>query len=520
MGGFVLLEPVKQAKIGSIIPIYKELGEEINALEYFAKLSNYGNKKNSILLEDKEKSIGSANPCLMVAGSGEDFEITALNNTGKRFLDFIKKDFKFCDKAIYGKGKIYGKLMPAKKAVNEDERLKSKTHLGIIRTVAFKFKSTSNFPQYCGLFGMVSDDFGKTVPDKESVLKDPDYIFYFLDNMFVVDHKAKKTYFIANALITDNNQEKTYNDCSRTINNYENLVSKKLPNGKKPKKKELKLSYDSGNDESLGIMKKLKKEIADGNILYALPSRTATTSYNAEPLDIYAGIKNGQASFVFYINDKHGVSIGAGTDAILNVKGESEKTVELKISASTMSRGKVKDEIEKDIDNRYEALLKVDENEIAYNMMLLDAARNDIARISLTGTRYVDKMLAVDKQTESQNLVSSVKGILNNDFDALHAYAAVFNPVTVDGLPKIKAADVLNKLEKEKKGFTSCSLLCITPDKNLQSISTKPIRIKKDKAYFKTSYRVFHNSNDGNEFKAGNSQAVKLLNALRLGGIK
>ncbi len=515
-----MLESVKQAKIGSIVPVYKELDEEIDALEYFAKLSNYGNKKNSILLEDKEKSIGSANPCLMVAGSGEDFEITALNNVGKRFLNFIKKDFKFCNKVVYGQGRIYGKLMPVKRAVSEDERLKSKTHLDIIRAVAFKFKPTSSFPQYCGLFGMISDDFGKTIPDKENMLKDLNYVFYFLDNMFIVDRKIKKTYFVANALVTDNNREKTYNDCSRTINNYENLVSKKAPKGKKPKKKELKLSYDAGNDEFLGVMKNLKKEIADGNIMYAAPSRTAITSYNAEPLDIYAGIKNDAHSFVFYINDKHGVSIGAGTGAVLNVKGESEKTVELKISASTISRGKVKDEIEKDLDNRYEALLKVDENEITYNMMMLDAARNDIARVSLTGTRYVDKMLAVDKQTESQNLVSSVKGILNEDLDALHAYAAAFNPTVADGLPKMKAVEMLNKLEKGKKGFTSGFILCITPDKNLQSIAAKPIRIKKDKAYLKASYRVFHDSDDDNEFKAGNKKAAKLLDALKSGGIK
>ena len=59
----MLPEQVKEAKIGSIVPIYKELnGEIIDALDYFRKLSNYGNKKNSILMQNNEKSFGSADP--------------------------------------------------------------------------------------------------------------------------------------------------------------------------------------------------------------------------------------------------------------------------------------------------------------------------------------------------------------------------------------------------------------------------------------------------------------------------
>ena len=113
------LESIKQAKIGSIVPVYKEIDEEIDALEYFAKVSNYGNKKNSVLMQNNEKSFGSANPCLMVMGKDNDFEIIALNNLGKKFLNFIRKDFKFCDKAIYKKDKIIGTLIPARKPVEE-----------------------------------------------------------------------------------------------------------------------------------------------------------------------------------------------------------------------------------------------------------------------------------------------------------------------------------------------------------------------------------------------------------------
>ena len=149
-----MLESVKQAKIGSIIPVYKELNSEIDAFEYFAKLSNYGKKKNSLLIENNGKSIGTANPCLMLAGKGDNFEIKALNEAGKRYLGFIKKDFSFCDKAVYNKDKIYGSLARVNKEVSEDQRLRLKTHADVIRAVAFKLEPVLKpLEHYAGLFG-------------------------------------------------------------------------------------------------------------------------------------------------------------------------------------------------------------------------------------------------------------------------------------------------------------------------------------------------------------------------------
>ena len=261
-----MIDLVKQAKIGSIVPVYKELNEEIDAIGYFTKLSNYGNKKNSIFMETTDKSFGSANPCLMLIGKDDDFEITPLNNLGKKFISLIKKDLKFCDKATFSKGKIYGTLTNTKKSCSEEEKLKLKTHIDVIRAIAFKFNPTTKpITPYCGLFGLISSNFVHQIEDipkiENDLIDDPDYILYFLDNMFIVDHKNKKTYFVANALITDNQKEKTYKDCIKIINNYENLISKKIPKGKKPKKKEFKLSYDTSDQELTQLIGNLKKQI-------------------------------------------------------------------------------------------------------------------------------------------------------------------------------------------------------------------------------------------------------------------
>src|SRR3989338_25286 len=161
------LEEIKKAKIGSIVPVFKVVEPIKDSVEYFAKLSNYGRKKHSLLFESAdivakygELSLGSASPCLKLTGFKEDFEIKALNTVGKKFLKLLKKDLSFCDKVSYKQDTIKGKLTPKRKNVSEEARLKLKTHIDIIRAVAFKFKPVSKpFIPYCGLFGAISYDF-------------------------------------------------------------------------------------------------------------------------------------------------------------------------------------------------------------------------------------------------------------------------------------------------------------------------------------------------------------------------
>ena len=197
-----------------------------------------------------ELSIGTASPCLRLTGKGEDFEILALNEQGRKILTLLKKGFSFCDKATYKKEAIIGKLKPQRKSVEEEQRLKLKTHMDIIRKVAFFFKPVSKpFIPYCGLFGFFAYDFIDQFEDlplnREDILKEPDYEFYFADNLFIADHKNNKTHFIANVLITDNKKEDVVKRCNKILENYEKLLNEKLPVPRKFKQEKQKSSRSS-----------------------------------------------------------------------------------------------------------------------------------------------------------------------------------------------------------------------------------------------------------------------------------
>ncbi len=503
---------LKDAKIGSIVPIVETLPYALDPVEFFSKLTDYGRKKNSILLESAdiiakygERSLGSADPCLTVKGKDENFEITALNDLGKRFIALLKDDFDFCDMVSYGKDKIFGKLKPKRSLVSEEERLKLPNHMDIIRKIAFKFKPTAKpFTPYCGLFGSVSYDFIDQFEDlpknKKDIVKDSDYVLYFLDNLFLIDHKANKTYFVANALIMDGNKDKIYRECASKIQHYKNTIDKKinLKNtqttsgtnsvGNKNKNNNIKIETDTGKKEFISMVRKIKEHIKAGDVYQAVISRTITANISKEPLDIYKKLRELNPSpYMFYINDADGILLGSSPEMSLRVEGDGKKIVEIRPIAGTKPRGFIGNKIDADLDSRYEIELKIDEKEVSEHTMLVDLARNDVAKISVAGTRYVDEPFVVEKYSHVQHLVSNVRGILKPDLDALHAYMATMNMGTLTGAPKVEAMKLLRKYEKTKRGFYGGAVGYITPNGDLDStIIIRSIRIKNTRTKFGT----------------------------------
>ena len=528
------LNIIKTAKVGSLVPIVEVLPYALNPVEYFAKLSDYGNKKNSILFESAdivpkygEKSLGSADPCMKVAGKGENFEIIALNELGIKFIKFLSHDFDFCDEVEYKKDRIIGKLKPKRNFVSEEERLKLPNHMDIIRKIAFKFKSALKpLVPYAGLFGCISYDFIDQFEDlpksRKDITKDPDYLLYFLDNLFLIDHKANKTFFIANALITEDGNN-CYDECLSRIENYKKIIQKNFAvKSKKIKNKKLhqKIESDATKEDFTELVNKIKGHITAGDIYQAVLSRTISLNINKEPLDIYKKLRELNPSpYMFYINNDEGILLGASPEMSIRVEGDKKKVAEIRPIAGTKPRGLINNEIDMDLDSRYETELKIDAKEISEHIMLVDLARNDMAKISESGTRYVDEHFIVEKYSHVQHLVSNVRGILKNDLDALHAYTATMNMGTLTGAPKVEAMKLIRIYEKTKRGFYGGSLCYITPSGDFDSaIAIRSIRIKDGKAYVRAGAGIVYDSNPESEFLETERKAYACLKAIELAG--
>src|SRR3989338_8546206 len=500
------LELIKKAKIGSLVAVQEEVEYQDSELDYFAKLADYGRRKNCILFESAEllpkygeKTIGIFNPCLKIEGEGADFEIKALNKLGERFIKFLHGDFSFCDMVHYKSSSIKGRLSPVRKAVDEDERLKLKSHMYIIRKIAFRFKPVNDAAApSCGLFGFISYDFIDQFEDlpkeQQDVLNEPDYELFFADNMFLMDHKAKKLILTANALVMENrNREALYAECKK------------------------KIETDISKEDFIKNIYQLKKHILNGDVYQVVPSMTIITNYNAEPFDIYRQLRLLNPSpYMFYISSGNGILLGASPEMSLRVHGAEEKIVEIRPIAGTKPRGFIGGKIDADLDSRYETELKTDSKEISEHIMLVDLARNDIARISIPGTRHVSESMAVEKYSHVQHLVSNVKGILKPEFDALHAYSASMNMGTLTGAPKVEAMKLIRKFEKTKRGSYGGCVCYLTPNGNFDSaIIIRSMRIKGKDAYIRAGAGIVYDSIPENEFHETERKAQACLEAVR-----
>ena len=533
--GAEALEAVKKARIGDIVPIFKVVSSPLSPLEFFSKLSNYGRKKYSFFLESAEaiekygeRSLGTSSPCLRLSGKKEEFEIQALNATGREFLKALKGELKFCDQVKYGKESITGKIMQLQRSVPEQQRLKLKNHMDIIRTVAFKFRLAEEiFTPSSGLFGMFGYDFidqFEAMPEnKEDILQEPDYELYFADNLFLADHRQNITYIVANVLVTTNRREELYKNAVKTIKAYEKALSLKSPKAKKFRKKKQAITADVQLKEFENALDGLKKHILQGDVFQIFPSRTIITDYNAEPMDIYKALREmGPASFMFFVNHKSGVLLGASPQPFIRVQGAVDKTIELHPASFAKPRGLLNNKIDMDLDSRYEVELKTNAKGMVGHTMLLDLARNDVARVSKPGTRTITESFVVEKYSHMQYLVSTVRGILRNDLDALHAYAALMNAGHLTGMPRIEAMNLLRHAEKTKRGFYGGAVCYIAPDGSFDSAATaNSIQLKGNRAYIRAAAMLMQDSVPKNEAEETEKQAKLSLAVIRkAGGLK
>lgn len=530
-----LKEKLKTAQAGTIIPLVEEI-DIGSPLGYFAKLSDYGRKRNCCLLESRdhlaedptgELTFGTADPALYLTGKANTFTIKALSAVGERMVRYFAARpelFAFCESINFGENEISGTLAVTSGVMDEQARLKSVNQMDVIRAVAFSFKLASRpFRVTCGLIGALSydfiDQFEQLPPNESDILENPDYELYFADNMFLMDHKKGKGYAIVNVIVTGDDTDQTYQQARACFKRYKDAVP--APAAKPGPRAASSGGTDSDtNQVQYQQMVQLAKEhILEGDIFQVVLSRTITEPCRDEPLDVYDRLRKLNPSpYMFYINSPLTALMGASPELNLRVSNtaDGKRHVEIRPIAGTKPRGRVNGEIDPDMDVRYEAELKLDRKELAEHMMLVDLARNDIARVAAPGSRLVTEMLTVEKYESVMHLVSNVKGELRDDLDALSAYLATMNMGTLTGAPKIEAMKIIRRLEKNKRGYYGGAVMYLTVDGQFDScITIRSLQVKDKTAYVRAGAGIVYDSVPKTEFEETNHKAQSCLRAIR-----
>lgn len=521
------------ARAGQIIPMVREI-DITCPMEFFARLSDYGRKQHCCLLESRdyltegdagELTFGTADPALYLTGKGNCFRIEALTPTGRRMLKYFaehRQRFAFCKSIAFAPECITGELEVNAGVTDEESRLKRVNQMDVLRAVGFAFELASKpFRVTCGLMGALSydfiDQFEKLPGNTDDLLKNPDYELYFADNIFLMDHRKGKGHVIVNAIITNGDRDEICREAEACFDSYFERAASVRPTPKPATALPSSPDTDTTQAEYEAMVRKAKQHIVDGDIFQGVLSRTIIEPCPAEPLDVYRQLRRLNPSpYMFYIHTPSTALMGASPELNLRVSGAKERTVEIRPIAGTKPRGRINGKIDPDTDIRNEAELKMDRKELAEHMMLVDLARNDIARVAEPGSRIVNEMLITERYESVMHLVSNVKGKLRGDLDALSAYLATMNMGTLTGAPKIEAMKIIRRLEKNKRGYYGGAVMYLTVDGQFDScITIRSLQVRDHTAYIRAGAGIVHDSVPTTEFDETEHKANSCLKAIR-----
>ncbi|MFV0390212.1 MAG: anthranilate synthase component I family protein [Pyrinomonadaceae bacterium] len=358
------------------------------------------------------------------------------------------------------------------------------------------------------------DAVGLFEPCLKREISKPRAEFAIYDETIAFDH-AKQEVIITKLLFGAEDKESFRNHIVAAFERNKNTAAKLLepiPKRNKPTKGEIdsELRSKFGQDSFINAVNEIKEQIAAGECYQVVISRAFERRTNASAESIYRALRSLNPSpYMFLISRGTEVLIGASPETLIRVR---DRELEYRPIAGTVPRGKTQDE-----DARLAAKMKADEKERAEHIMLVDLGRNDLGRVAKFGTVRVRELMAVEKFSHVQHLVSYLFAELDPKFDRFDALVACFPAGTVTGAPKIRAIEIIHKLEPEPRGFYSGAVGYIDYADNLDvCIAIRTMRLSDGIARIQSGAGIVADSNAEREFQETIQKANGLLRAIEL----
>jgi anthranilate synthase component 1 len=270
----------------------------------------------------------------------------------------------------------------------------------------------------------------------------------------------------------------------------------------------LKIVSNFKRAEFLAAVRKAKQYIRAGDIFQVVLSQRFSAKSKAPPFDIYRELRALNPSpYLFYLQMNDVSVVGSSPEMLVKVQG---RDVFYRPIAGTRWRGK--DEAE---DLGLEREMLASEKERAEHIMLVDLGRNDLGRVCEYGSVRAEKLLTVERYSHVMHLVSSLRGRLREDVDCFDALMACFPAGTVSGAPKVRAMEIIEELERTRRGIYAGGILYLDFAGNLDScIALRTMVIKNGVAHVQAGGGIVADSSPEAEFDESVNKAKALLAAL------
>ena len=370
-----------------------------------------------------------------------------------------------------------------------------------------------------GLVGYFSYDYLKyTEPSINMDAEDSegfrDFDLMLFDKVIAFDNYRQKLILISNIETGESTDEFTanYNRAVIELGTLKELILNGEPKQESPGRllSEPEPLFDK--NAYCGMVERAKHYIREGDIFQIVLSNVLSAPFEGSLLNAYRVLRTLNPSpYMFYFSGQDVEVAGASPETLVRLEDGVLHTFPL---AGTRPRGKTEEE-----DRELEAGLLKDEKELAEHNMLVDLGRNDLGRISQFGTVEVEKLHSIEKYSHVMHIGSTVRGIIRDDMDALDAVGAVLPAGTLSGAPKIRACQLINELENNKRGIYGGAIGYIDFTGNLDTCIAIRIAYKKGgRVYVRSGAGIVADSVPENEYRECINKAAAVVSALKSAG--
>lgn len=377
-------------------------------------------------------------------------------------------------------------------------------------------------PKFCGgAIGMVGYDMVRNFEKLPAALKDdlavPYALFLFTDECVVFDHLKHKMILIKWNLIHKKSNKailKIYQQAQKSLLNLKKQIRTRsisdLSSKRRTARSGLQRSSNFSAKEFQRRVSKIKEYIRAGDVIQTVLSQRFEMESKLDPFQVYRALRTINPSPYLYFFKMDGFSIVGSSPEIL-VRKEGNKAVTRPI-AGTRPRGSTEMQ-----DRKLEEELLKDPKEKAEHLMLVDLGRNDLGRCCKAGSVNVSDFMKVERYSHVMHLVSTVEGNLKSGEDAFSLFQACFPAGTVTGAPKIRAMEIIEEMEKVRRGIYAGSVGYFSYSGDMDmAITIRTILFKNKKIYVQAGAGIVADSVPSREEKETRAKAAALFSAIQL----
>ena len=482
---------LEQAKSADIIPVVLDLPADLlTPLAVYLKISEEA--KNSFLLESVEGgeslarySFIGANPELIVSGNDSDISITkngSIDSLKISIFDFLREHF-------------------TKFRVSTNEDLPSFIGGAI---GYFGFSCSSWFEK-----SLIKSFAGEQISDEAELM--------FFKTIIAYDHAKQVIKIISlvfkNEAENESDLKKLFENAVSTNEKIRNIlennqisISKKTEN----LSENTRVTSNWKRKDFENAVDEIKELINAGECYQVVLSQCFTRKTNASPISIYRALRSLNPSpYMFLLKFGEKSIIGASPEMLVRCR---DRKLEYRPIAGTRRRGKTAEE-----DAALAEEMRRDTKEVAEHLMLVDLGRNDLGRVSKFGSVRVENMMNVEKFSHVQHLVSYLFSDLRDDCDQFDALAKCFPAGTVSGAPKVRAIEIIQKLEPTPRGVYSGAVGYIDYSGNLDTcIAIRTLVLENGEAKIQAGAGIVADSVPELEFEETVNKARALLKTIEI----